>query len=886
MSRGLDFAVKQLRHMFPYLSSSELCQIYERYGSINQAADYIIDREDPLDKLQANKKVTQKLPAVERADLLSTPGSNDESSEVMPNLTVKKKLSHVLSSSPKPTDSSPVKMAGNLVQLKRKRVICEESDEEDFDELVQKKPSYSSGDENESLNVTFKYITDFFNSASDDELQDFANCSMKQVALIRESRPFASYLALYNVMEETKGLKTKIIDDYQETVECQETLDEVVIECEKISEKLNSALSELFSEDLKSDQQETGIHATHLYSTSTSIVKQPASINPQLRLKDYQILGINWLLTLYNDNLSGILADEMGLGKTAQVISFIAHLVETGVQGPFLVVVPVSTMQNWSREATKWCPSLQVVNYHGSQNERLDLRVSLSEAADFNLMITTYTMLNNREDRQFLRKCKFLYMILDEGHMIKNINSQRYQNLISIKTRYRLLLTGTPLQNNLQELLSLLIFIMPELFAEKEEQLRKMFSFKKETSLSAERIKRAKSILSPFILRRKKIHVLDDLPKKIEHVIHCQAMARQREGYENVRKASRSAASNRDSTDSGRSTTSNVHSRTLSNILMKLRKASLHPLLSSDSSSIYYNTEKRNQIADIIYRKTDYFVWSEGSKKTYSEKAEEAKKRISEMMDYEIADICNEFKALEKYRLSDSVWMESGKVLVLLKILEHHAGIQIPLDHLQKAKDDLGSSLAEIMSSKFKLQQKENEKSEKILVFSQFVIMLDILEKLLGMLGVKLVRMDGSMSTAERQDVIDKFESDENVKVFLLSTKAGGFGINLTAASVVVLFDLDFNPFNDAQAEDRAHRVGQEKDVTIYKLLTKDTIEERIFELASQKLRLDNSVAGTTAVAAKSIKTSFNGPGGYAAADDDDDDNEDDVKKLLMEELR
>jgi SWI/SNF-related matrix-associated actin-dependent regulator 1 of chromatin subfamily A len=332
-------------------------------------------------------------------------------------------------------------------------------------------------------------------------------------------------------------------------------------------------------------------------------------------------------------------------------------------------------------------------------------------------------------------------------------------------------------------------------------------------------------MLTPFILRRKKIHVLQDMPDKYEVVVRCGTTEKQRECYKNLLRVSKKAIAEEGGDDE-------PQGRAMANVIMQLRKISLHPLLASGDYSIFYPANVRVKVAEMMFKKTTFFQWADGSRKSPEQKRKDVREELHNMMDYRIGELCLEFKAMNKFELPWNAWMEAGKVTALFKILQRHAGVDVPDDTIQVLVDEEGLEKAPSSTG-----------NEKVLVFSQFIIMLDILEVILGHYGVPFVRLDGSTSTMERQSIIDDFEKSSDLKVFLLSTKAGGFGINLTSASVVVLFDIDFNPFNDQQAEDRAHRVGQTRDVTVYKLLSKDTIEERIWEVARQKVRLDQSMS-------------------------------------------
>ncbi|KAI8350074.1 SNF2 family N-terminal domain-containing protein [Mortierella sp. GBAus27b] len=544
------------------------------------------------------------------------------------------------------------------------------------------------------------------------------------------------------------------------------------------------------------------------------IRKQPSNMAPGFQLKGYQLLGINWLALLWRKGLSGILADEMGLGKTAQVIAFLAHLHEKGERGRFLVIVPASTLSNWLREFEKFCPMLRVKSYYGSQAEREELRDQLEEDRSYNVLVTTYAMATgNNSERKFLNRQRFKGIVLDEGHMLKNCTSVRYKQLMSIKTDFRLLLTGTPLQNNLQELLSLLIFIMPKLFAEHEEVLRTMFkvrvdaSSEKSTLLSKERIIRARHLLAPFVLRRKKIQVLKDLPRKEQEVVYCDLHPDQKVLYNRIMSSSALQEALKESSDTEMGSTEGTKkpkkstatskkvANEFANMLMQLRKAADHPMLFREK----YKDETLKKMAKVITKEVEFC----------DSRIDFIEEDMSVMTDFELHRLCKQYKSVNKFALPGNQWMRAGKVQVLEKLLPK-------LIHKDKSR---------------------------VLIFSQFTMVLDILESILTTMDFKYLRMDGQTKVDERQPMIDTFNDDESYKIFLLSTKAGGFGINLTGANVVIMYDLDYNPHNDKQAEDRAHRVGQTRDVKVLKLISKNTIEEQIYQLASLKLKLDQHVS-------------------------------------------
>eukprot|EP00842_Homolaphlyctis_polyrhiza_P001095 jgi/Hompol1/1987/HPOL_001721-RA len=502
----------------------------------------------------------------------------------------------------------------------------------------------------------------------------------------------------------------------------------------------------------------------------------------------------------------------MGLGKTAQVISFIANLFSMGNRGPHLIIVPSSTIDNWIREFTNWCPKLRVRTYRGSQSERMEQQEYIQSDSRINVIVTTYNIATGgKDDRAFLRKIPIASLILDEGHMVKNIESVRYKHLMAIKSPFRLLLTGTPLQNNLLELLALLSFIMPKLFITDRKILERIFQFKtsriaNESELNRKRIERAKRIMTPFVLRRRKDQVLYDLPRK-QHVIEiCKPLEMQRSMLQNVLMQSRSTVlaesinpslptPPQSSGDEGTKSVAVAESKAPSkkaftNVLMDLRKISNHPLLIRS----IYTPETLRSMAKLIRKEPEHakgnleYIWED----------------MMVMSDFELHQLCVKYPSIRSFALNDDQIMASSKVHKLKELLP---------------------------------QMKQN--GDRVLLFSQFVIMLDILEVVLQQLGIRFLRMDGGTPVVERQNLIDQYSTDPSIDVFLLSTKAGGFGINLTAANVVILYDIDFNPHNDAQAEDRAHRVGQKRDVTVYRLIVDKSVEQHMWNCAQAKLNLD-----------------------------------------------
>lgn len=454
-------------------------------------------------------------------------------------------------------------------------------------------------------------------------------------------------------------------------------------------------------------------------------------INGKANCVIYQVVGVNWLTLLFERKLSCILADDMGLGKTCQVVAFLAHLLEKGIKGPHLVVVPGSTLENWLREFSVFCPKLQVMPYYASQNERPGIQTQILNNVDsLNIIITTYTLAKTKDDNKFLRKLKPVVCVYDEGHLLKNSKSAGYEALMRIPTQFRLLLTGTPLQNNLRELASLLGFILPSVFREHSEDLEAIFSHKAKTTddshaalLSSQRIARAKSIMTPFVLRRKKHQVLEYLPSKSRKIEYCELSKSQSEIYamekaRALRIVTARAAGEKTSNETA-------------NMMMALRKASLHPLLF-----------RRLYDDNIIAKMSKACL---GEPEYEHSNVELVFEDMEVMTDMELHRFCEQHPCtMTKFLLRGTPWMDSGKV----------------------------SKLATLLRT-FK------KNGDRALIFSQFVMVLDILEAVMETLEMQFFRLDGSTPMEQRQDMIDQFHEEEDITVFLLSTGAGGAGINL-----------------------------------------------------------------------------------------------------------
>ncbi|CAE6432466.1 unnamed protein product [Rhizoctonia solani] len=722
----------------------------------------------------------------------------------------------------------------------------------------------------------------WFNIAEEEALVEVTACTPAQASLIASLRPFTDVPSLKRSLKRAKGVTPRFFDDYVNMQRGYSDVDTVLAGFEEIGRQLAAIVAEWTGGQGTADD-EAGLHlvtvptlsqptpndpasAFNSESLSYLIRKQPYLLATGVVLKDYQLFGISWLNLLYKKQLSCILADEMGLGKTCQVVAFLAWLkggcreedddvevIGERSKGLHLVVVPSSTLENWAREFAKFAPSIRVATYYGNQKDRAGFRDDYKRAvrraermgvdkddADpgWDVLITTYQLAQGAEpDRKFLSKSvKWETCVFDEGHVLKNFQSQRYQQLMKIQARWRLLLTGTPLQNNLQELVSLISFILPGKFnAETIDSLRTIFKVRADAHtslLSRERVSRAKTMMTPFVLRRRKDQVLKDLPSKTEKIVWCSMTSLQRSIYHETMRRSKkelereAAAGSTPPPDKKRVKTdeavkSQKKSATLkaktkaaeassAHVLMDLRKAASHPMLF------------RRRFDDGIIRKMAKLCLKEPE---FVESVEELVVEDMEVMtDAELQVFAKRYKSCRKMALQDECFLESGKVEKLLELVNGY-----------------------------------REQGRRVLVFSQFTQILDILKVVLGHVGLRYLVLTGSTPVDERQSLVDEFTEDETIPVFLLSTRAGGMGINLTAASVVIMFDQDFNPHNDrrewfglfvdvvdglAEAADRSYRIGQKRDVDVVKLITKETIEEDILRLGQTKLALDEAVAG------------------------------------------
>lgn len=710
-----------------------------------------------------------------------------------------------------------------VAKSKAKPTTVIESDESDAAE--------SGTDSDHGTETTFNSrLLQLFNTCTAADLTDTASISRELAEYLVTKRPFKSLDDVRKIqdpkLKPVKGRRKvipvgeRIVEKVETMLTSYEAVDYLVEKCQKLAKPLademeawgvnlygtqNGELDMVSLRDTLRSSHDSGIgtpvsddeHDAIKRRTAKNFIGQPSIMSDDIQMKDYQVVGINWLNMLYQRELSCILADDMGLGKTCQVIAFLAHLFERGRTGPHLVVVPAATLENWLKEFKRFCPTLNVQPYYStSPTERVGLREDLEDSRDeVNVVITTYTLAKGKEDFPWLKSFGFDCTVYDEGHMLKNADSQVASKLVKIRSNFRLLLTGTPLQNNLKELISLLGFLMPNLFREKADELTSIFSHSvkamdgnHEALLSEQRIKRARSMLTPFILRRKKHQVLKDLPKKERRVELCDVTPEQTELYQEWLEK---AYSIRERKEKGENVTNES-----TNVLMKLRQAAIHPLL--------FRRVYPDKILPLIAKqclKVDR--WQDSNPDLIVTE-------LKAYSDMEIHTLCDPHQALQRFVLNNGEWLASGKVQKTVELL-----------------------------------RKFMSEGHRTLIFSQFVMVLDILELVLEREAIDYFRLDGTTRVSERQDLIDEFSADDNhTPVFMLSTKAGGAGINLAKANKVIVFDSGFNPQDDIQAENRAHRIGQLKEVEVVRLVSRGTVEEQIHAMGLTKLKLDEQVAG------------------------------------------
>lgn len=579
--------------------------------------------------------------------------------------------------------------------------------------------------------------------------------------------------------------------------------------------------------------------------------KVQTSAQPKLvsggKMRDYQLEGLTWLTCLYQIGLNGILADEMGLGKTIQLISFLAFLRENGTNGPFLILGPLSTVNNWVREFGFWTPKIPVVMYHGSPQARGEIRRKQlkgdARGAKFPVVCTSYEIC--MRDKKYLANLPWKFIVVDEGHRLKNFNCKLVKELKQYQSESRLILTGTPLQNNLSELWSLLNFLLPEAFSDLEH-FESMFDFSDvqdkdghKQMMSTERQKRTiaslHAILKPFLLRRVKNDVETNLPKKREYILYAPLTPAQKDLYRKIKDSEIREYLEKQAIER---IGAKLEDSRVSEVRGKKRKAGSGASTpnksakssrgSTPASSIRSGRSSRRQnYAEVSDR--EYFQQLE-----HSSESEEIDEEEQEERDRD-AILTQARKEVSQKKLQNPVMQ-----LRLACNSPHH--FSWPWAPEADPDESLITESGKMIMLD-RLVPYLFSKGHKVLIFSQFSKQLDILEEWASVLrGWPVCRIDGAVNQEDRSNQIDAFNTEKDHQLFLLSTRAGGLGINLTSADTVIIFDSDWNPQQDLQAQDRAHRIGQTRPVIVYRLATKGTIEQILLEKADGKRRLEKLV--------------------------------------------
>ncbi|KAG5450610.1 Chromodomain-helicase-DNA-binding protein 1-like [Clonorchis sinensis] len=483
-----------------------------------------------------------------------------------------------------------------------------------------------------------------------------------------------------------------------------------------------------------------------------------------ITLRDYQLSGVSWLASCSLQNRGAILCDEMGLGKTCQVIAFLSVYFRRKPHSSVLLVCPLSVMDNWINELKRFFPSIGFLIYSGDQNVREEKR-SAFKVNPSPILLTTYELCIN--DQLFLETVSWDILVVDEGHRLKNSDSLLYRVLSETCRKLRFILTGTPVQNNLTELYSLLHFVSPSHFPKSLRVDFVNYFGTLDPTEQAVRDMQMGNLLRPFLLRRTKQQVLLDLPPRLDLLIYHSLTPLQTKIYRALLTRNADVLTSVVSTELGAPRTK-VPTYRVTNLLLQLRKCVDHPYL-------FDGVEP------------------------------------------------------EPFELGDHLILASSKLVLLDLLLDY---LYNPFDQRQESTRHVGPV-------------------HKVLIFSQMTRMLDIVQDYLTLKDYSYERLDGSVRGEDRVSAVNCFNRSNETFVFLLSTKAGGQGLNLVAADTVIFIDSDFNPQNDIQAAARAHRIGQTKPVRVIRLVGRDTVEEAILSRADVKLKLTARVLGSGEMAVK-----------------------------------
>lgn len=732
--------------------------------------------------------------------------------------------------------SSPLKVTQTVVepQVPRKRAISvygSDSEDEYKRETGGRTPS-SSPEVVATEELAFNdRVLKYLNTCDTIQLVAIANVKEESAKLMLRHQPFADIEAAMSVTisrkkQRKKSSKVAIGEDIVSAVKgyirALDGIDHVIAVCESQADDIKRATSRWVLDQtgqprIENEDKPMTPRSMEEFSKPIELpLGQPKLMDGHCTMKSFQIYGLNWLYLLYEKQYGAILADDMGLGKTCQVISLICSVVEGWTRKakskkpnqfnqpwPNLIIVPPSTLANWAAEFKRFAPGLNVTLYQGSQAIRDGIADNvLDDPSAHHVILTSYSQVSRTEDIANLRRFQPEIAVFDEGHKMKNPKTKLYRDLIRITATWRLILSGTPVQNNLMEMISLLQFIEPQLFRDHFDDLEALFNQKVSLTavsqgalLYSERVARAKSILEPFILQRRKEQVLKDMPPKTAKVVYCKMDEAQATIYKEYERRFRRTDASQAVTKTGRDNDNN-------NVWIQLRKSAIHPQLFRR----FFTDKDVEKMAKTLMRKVPQTELRQTN-------IVHLTNEIKALSDFEIHLWCRDYKCIREFDLPEGSWMENAKVKALLKLIAEYQA-----------------------------------NGDRALVFTRYAKVIELLGESLASAGVEYLSLQGNTDVSERQELINQFNRDSSIPVFLLTTGSGGTGINLTAANKVIIFDQSDNPQDDIQAENRAHRLGQTRPVEVIRLISKDTIEELVYKACQKKLELANKVTGWAVV--------------------------------------
>ncbi|ANZ76061.1 BA75_03175T0 [Komagataella pastoris] len=939
----------------------------ERIKESKQHLSKILEHSTQLLEAQMNRATSasaSELPSASSSDIESSANSDDENMSTSND--EEEEEEEAKDEKQIKIDSSQDDSNLTVEELKEKYKHLNHINNEE--EIVEEQNIELTAEERKLLDEETKKVNPLFDSDDESESEtseESEDMSMESISDEDEQNQgtdlngSSGLAALFGQVKEEEDS-----DDESVKSDIEESDREEKIKAEKL-DNLSSSESTV----IKKSKSDASDEFTNEQVNSVIDVPVPHLLRGTLRV--YQKQGLNWLASLYNNNTNGILADEMGLGKTIQTIALLSYLAcEKHVWGPHLIIVPTSVMLNWEMEFKRFAPGFKVMTYYGNPQQRKEKRRGWNKPDSFHVCITSYQLVI--QDHFVFRRKKWKYMILDEAHNIKNFRSQRWQALLNFNTEHRLLLTGTPLQNNIMELWSLLYFLMPSSKADNKQSMPAGFAnlddfqrwFGKPVDKMIEAgdamadqetkatVSKLHQVLRPYLLRRLKADVEKQMPAKYEHIVYCRLSKRQRFLYDDFM----SRAQTKETLASG-------NFLSIINCLMQLRKVCNHPDLFEVrpvvtswvlEKAVATDFEPKDllirrrlqdrdavdlQVLNLLPSHNDIDLSTHTVVSTSHLNANshllnhirEIERVVKTPVPEDYYDFQGYYKYLKYKEQQDALNHSThtlylnrlrcerrpiyGKnALDLLKVVHPtYKPLKMTDDRvLSEAFDDMSTTIDE-RSIKMKdifdkfafvtppvvclnmndvainselngylrtvdngisnpfhqlqtklsiafpdksLLQYDCGKLQKLaslllelksnghraLIFTQMTKVLDILEQFLNIQGYRYMRLDGATKIEDRQVLTERFNKDDRITCFILSTRSGGLGINLTGADTVIFYDSDWNPAMDKQCQDRCHRIGQTRDVHIYRFVSEYTIESNILKKANQKRQLDNVI--------------------------------------------